>query len=477
MHKKIIWKFILSYILIGVLGFIFLSTAVSSLIQNVIVSYESRSMYREASAIAGDSSLLSYRSSSADEDIKSDRMTDLYNNLCRLALYQESEIWLVSSGGVIYLNTSAPLEKESQTEIPGFDPVALGSGYFTIGRFFDHFTEEHLSVMVPIASNLNIHGYVAVHMPMTRIISLREQILGIVDIVCLVTYLVFLSFFVILCFSVLRPLKKITRGTQEFANGNLSYSIPLKSQDELGQLAASLNYMSGRLSQSEEYQRKFLANVSHDFRSPLTSIKGFIEAILDGTIPPELQNHYLEVVLGETNRLTKLTNGILTLNTMDRGSDMLKITDFDINSVIRDTAATFEGICRSRQITFNLLLTGSTLMVSADREKIQQVIYNLVDNAVKFSNDNSSIDISTDIKHDKIYVSVKDHGIGIPSASINKIWDRFYKADASRGREKKGNGLGLSIVREILTMHNQNITVISTEGAGTEFVFTLAPAQ
>ena len=116
-------------------------------------------------------------------------------------------------------------------------------------------------------------------------------------------------------------------------------------------------------------------------------------------------------------------------------------------------------------------------LVSADRDKIQQVIYNLVDNAIKFSHDASEIDLDTDLRHDKVFVSIKDHGCGIPSGSINKIWERFYKTDASRGREKKGNGLGLSIVKEIINQHHQNITVISTEGVGTEFVFSLKPAD
>jgi signal transduction histidine kinase len=156
---------------------------------------------------------------------------------------------------------------------------------------------------------------------------------------------------------------------------------------------------------------------------------------------------------------------------------MLNITRFDINGVIRDTAATFEGICRPRQISIRLSLTEDELYVSADKEKIQQVIYNLVDNAIKFSRDNSYIEIRSDIRHSKVFISVRDHGIGIPRGSINKIWDRFYKTDASRGREKKGNGLGLSIVKEIINQHGQNITVISTEGVGTEFVFSLDAAE
>ena len=146
---------------------------------------------------------------------------------------------------------------------------------------------------------------------------------------------------------------------------------------------------------------------------------------------------------------------------------------FNINDTITQTAATFEGICSSRQIRLELLLSGHELYVRADMEQIQQVLYNLLDNAIKFSEDNSSIQIETSVKNDKAFVSVKDHGTGIPKDSLPKIWDRFYKIDASRGKDRKGTGLGLAIVKEIINAHNQHIDVVSTEGVGTEFIFTL----
>lgn len=164
---------------------------------------------------------------------------------------------------------------------------------------------------------------------------------------------------------------------------------------------------------------------------------------------------------------------MLTLNALDRKGQYLEITSFDINAVIKNTAAAFEGTCTSRRITIQLLLAAQTLYVSADIGKIQQVLYNLLDNALKFSGKDSTIYVETTEKHGKVSVSVKDTGAGIPSESIPKIWDRFYKTDASRGRDRKGTGLGLSIVKEIINAHNQNINVISTIGVGTEFIFTL----
>ena len=239
-----------------------------------------------------------------------------------------------------------------------------------------------------------------------------------------------------------------------------------------------MNYMANELDTLEEDQRKFISNVSHDFRSPLTSIKGYIEAMLDGTIPVELQDKYLNIILFETERLTKLTQGILDLNQFGRHRGiMLDLADFDINRMIKTTILTFEGTCEKKGITFDLVLTGQELFVHADMSKIQQVLYNLIDNATKFSHQNSAIKIETSIKNEKAFISVKDSGIGIPADSIKKIWERFYKTDLSRGKDKKGTGLGLAIVKEIIQAHNEHINVISTEGVGTEFIFTLPLSQ
>ena len=240
----------------------------------------------------------------------------------------------------------------------------------------------------------------------------------------------------------------------------------------MGYLAGTLNYMSGELNKLEEYQRNFIANVSHDFRSPLTSIKGYLEAIIDGTIPPEMYEKYLTRVISETERLTTLTQGMLTLNSLD-SKGYLSRSSFDINRVIKDTAASFEGTCGKKNINFELTFSDNIQMVYADLGKIQQVLYNLIDNAIKFSHPDSTIYIQTRIKNEKIFVSVKDTGIGIPKDSVKKVFDRFYKSDLSRGKDKKGTGLGLAIVKEIIQAHGENIDVVSTEGVGSEFIFSL----
>ncbi len=468
MKRTLTLKFLLSFAVMILLSFIYTSTLGSTLVEKNILQNSSTRIYQLAVSIANRQAQNYYRGGS--------ELPSLYDDLKAVAMAENAEIWLVDTSGSVILNTETAVTDEPET-IEGFDPISLGSSYYTVGDFFGCFESRTLSVMVPITYNLNLRGYVAVHVPYSSVIEERENLLFNFYILAGGIFLILAAALIFLLVLIYGPLRKITLGAKEYASGNLAYKIPVNNNDELGYLANTLNYMASELEKSGEFQRKFIANVSHDFRSPLTSIKGYVEAMLDGTIPVEMQERYLKIVLNETDRLHKLTEEMLTLNNLDNKGFLLNISKFDINKMIKDTAATFEGTCTSRKIQLELLLTEDTMLVSADMGRIQQVLYNLLDNAIKFSPPNSSIEIETTVRHDKLYISVRDHGVGIPADSLQKIWERFYKIDASRGKDKRGTGLGLSIVKEIILAHNQKIDVISTEGAGTEFIFTLNLVQ
>ena len=469
MKKYLYIKFVLAFFILGFIGFFTVALAGSSMAERHVESVYSNQLYREATDIASNRATKYYRETISPEDT--------YQNLCTVASYQDCSIWLISPQGEILMNTDEELYTEDYPVIEDFDPGTASGSYYQVGNFFNEFSQEQLSVMVPVTLNMSVNGYVAIHLPMSVIYEQRDDILNIIYIVFFVFLAILAAIIPVFSFMIYRPLKKIIQGADAFASGNLKYNIPLDMEDELGYLALTLNYMSDELDMTGNYQKKFIANVSHDFRSPLTSIKGYTEAILDGTIPPELQEKYLKIVVFETDRLYKLTESLLTLNNLDQKGRHLDYSDFDINNVIKTTAATFEGTCRDRRISIELLLTGQTLFVHADMVQIQQVLYNLIDNAIKFSPEDSVIKIESSLKHETVFVSVKDMGCGIAKANLSKIWDRFYKIDSSRGKDRKGTGLGLSIVKEIINAHQQNINVISTEGVGTEFIFTLAKSQ
>ena len=331
-----------------------------------------------------------------------------------------------------------------------------------------------ITVIAPVTVGFSTRGYLLIHRPMAVIQQKLTNIMRPVYITLIMIYLLSFLIMIGIHFFVYRPLRSVTEGATQFASGNLNYEIPVHTQDEIGYLSASLNFMASHLRDMEDYQKKFIANVSHDFRSPLTSIKGYVEAIADGTIPPELQGKYLGIISAETDRLTDLTRDLLTLNEFDTQELLLNKESFDIQKMIKQTANTFEGICTKQHISIELLFLPKKAMVYADPHKIQQVLYNLLDNAIKFSEPDSPVTVEVTEKNEKYFISVKDTGCGIPKKDLSKIWERFYKTDQSRGKDKKGTGLGLSIVKEAIQAHDENINVVSTEGVGTEFIFSLS---
>lgn len=469
MRSTLYLKFILLYIILGFLSFFTVSALSSPLVTGYLEKDAAGTLYQSASLTSTD-----YLSKYFSEETS---ITDVYTQLKGMSSYLQATVWFVEKDGSMIASAHTKDVTSVPSSIKDFNPVEAGGSQYMTGTYHNYFNEEVITVITPVTQQFVTKGYLLIHKPYRAVNELKNFFIQRLLIMVLCVYL--FSFIILfgIHFFIYRPLRKITEAATQYASGNLDVVIPVNSQDEMGYLSASLNYMSAQLKDMEDYQKKFVANVSHDFRSPLTSIKGYVEAMADGTIPVEMQDKYLNIILFETERLTDLTKDLLTLNEFDTKHLLLDKTAFDIQQLIKDTAASFEGTCTEKRITIDLLFASRTLIVSADKRKIQQVLYNLLDNAIKFSEFDSSVTIETTERGEKAFISVKDNGIGIPRQSLNKIWERFYKTDLSRGKDKKGTGLGLSIVKEIIQAHNENINVISTEGVGTEFVFSLPKAK
>ena len=434
MTRSLYSKFILGYLIFGLLGFIAIATFSSKMTRDYLVQSKADALYDEANIIASSCSTM-YQGKRLDSE-------EVSTQIRALSHYLRAEIWVVNRQGTVVMDSLGG--SRVQSSINGFDPASIGNRSYTIGDYYGMFSGNVLSVSAPITGNYNTYGYVLIHLPISEINQSQNGILSILYITSAVLFGLSLIILLVFTQTVYLPLRKITVGANEYAAGNLDYRIDVKTHDEMGYLSDTLNYMSDELNKMEEYQKNFIANVSHDFRSPLTSIKGYLEAILDGTIPAEMYEKYLSRVISETERLHKLTESMLTLNSLDaRG--YLSRTNFDINRVIKDTAASFEGTCESKNVSFDLTFSDDIQMVFADLGKIQQVMYNLIDNAIKFSHHDSTIYIQASGRYEKIFVSVKDTGIGIPKDSLKKI----------------------------IQAHGENIDVVSTEGVGTEFIFSL----
>ncbi|MCI8796520.1 MAG: HAMP domain-containing protein [Dorea sp.] len=465
MRSTLYLKFVIVYILFGFLCIFSVATLTFNLTSAPLVEETAFSLYQEVNLIASN-----YLPPYFAEELEK---RDVYLQLSGMELQLEASIWFVDKDGKMISSAVSDDYPNAPFYIQDFDPVEISGRQYQIGRYHEYFDEDVITVMAPVVYGYTPRGYLIIHKYLDDLQDAQHILLRAASITVFLIYI--LSFVILLAFHyfVYRPLHNITEAAAQYASGNLEYEIPVYTEDEMGYLSASLNYMSSHLRDVKDYQKKFVANVSHDFRSPLTSIKGYVEAIADGTIPPESYEKYLKIILFETERLTDLTQDLLTLNEFDSENLILNKEIFDIHEMIKHVAASFEGTCKQKKISIDVLFASKHLNVNADKRKIQQALYNLLDNAIKFSDPDSVITIETTERGDKVYTSIKDEGIGIPRNSLNRIWERFYKSDLSRGKDKKGTGLGLAIVKEAIQAHGENVNVVSTEGVGTEFIFSL----
>lgn len=463
--KKTLWsRLIFCYLAAVVLVFIVLNTYGMSLLENKLKKDRTNQLFKEASLIESE-----YQGNFIDEDKTLDNLAAQFQSI---DTYLNIRVWIVNREGDIIAD-SANIQHTPDVNLKELDPGFLDRPISEDTVFTELLPEPMLSVIQEVNYNFQLRGYIVLHSPMREIYNQVNIYLDVINICFLIFFPMLLLMFLYIYYITAKPMKHLMKAAMEYSSGHYAYRLNVKGLSEYRELGAAVSYMADELSKLDDYQKKFVANISHDFRSPLTSIKGYAEAILDGTIPQDMQEKYLNIILFETERLNKLTSSLLELNSFETHGALLDIVSFDMNHIIKKTAESFEGACRDKKITLNLVFSSRETYVDADVGKIQQVLYNLIDNAIKFSHSNSKIKVSTEEKGDKIFVSIKDYGIGIPRDSIKKIWDRFYKTDASRGKDKKGTGLGLSITKEIIQAHNENINVISTEGVGTEFIFSL----
>ncbi len=276
--------------------------------------------------------------------------------------------------------------------------------------------------------------------------------------------------------NLLSPLRDMSKATKAYAKGDFSYRVRVRGGGELESLLKAFNQMAGELALHESTRRSFVANVSHELKTPMTTIGGFIDGILDGTIPPEKQNYYLEIVSNETKRLSRLVVSMLNLSKIEAGELSLNPTDFNICNDIFNVMVSFEQQIEQKNIEILGLDMLEPTFVNADEDMIHQVIYNLVDNAVKFTDGGQITVYVTRENSNFIKVGIRNTGDGIPSEELSRIFERFYKVDKSRSFDTKSTGLGLYIVKTIVEMHGGKVIASSVEGEYTQFDFTLPVA-
>lgn len=326
---------------------------------------------------------------------------------------------------------------------------------------------------IPVEINGEIQGGLFINLPMVPVKEtvdiLKKQLLYI-TIILLVTAVI-LSFLLSRTFT--RPIRDIIKVTMEMASGNLTARIKSRQGDEIGRLGETINYLGEELSKVEQLRKDLIANISHELRTPLSLIKGYAETIKDisGNLPEKREKH-LDIIIDESNRLSSMVQEILDFSQMEAGYANLNVDKFKINDTLKRIFKRFEILSEKRGIEFVLNVQGEAY-VNADEVKIEQVLYNLANNALNHCQEDGRVTLYMAEQQDTVRVEVIDTGEGIQESEIPHIWDRFYKSDKSGNRKKSGTGLGLAIVKTILTAHNSRYGVESKEGLGTKFWFEL----
>lgn len=342
-------------------------------------------------------------------------------------------------------------------------------------RIVDPFKGTIFTVAVPWVQEGVVLGAVFIHTSAQHIEAEYRGIMAQMFIGFALASMLALLSAVFYTRAIVKPLKVITGAAEAMSRGNFNKRAEVTGVDEVRQLAGAFNVMAEKLGQVEENRREFVANVSHELRSPVTSIHGFVEGMLDGTVPASEHEKYLRIVGDETNRLKKLIADLLQLSRMDEGAEELTLTNYDINESIRRALIGRMNDIEHKKLSIHLEFQADPCMVKADKDRIAQVIYNLIDNAVKFVSEEGNLTIRTSLVHDRVSVIVENDGMPILETDRPHVFERFYKADKAH-TSGKGTGLGLSICKRIIEMHGQDIRLLPSD-AGAAFMFTLQAGE
>lgn len=471
MRKSIYFRNFLLTAGLVIFSFSILGTAFVSLSYQVIISEKRETMSRNASEIVRSASAYAVGGNLWDLNLRM--------SITSVAKTTDTHIFIADADGMVVSCSDMALFCPHIGEgIPSSIIETVNStGQLNVISDLGGFYPDTVYVVgIPITEEASgtVMGYVFVSTNASSMTALWRSFAQIFLFVSFVVLMLSLFLSLISSKRQAKPLNEMAAATRRFAHGEFSARVePTGRDDEIGQLTADFNAMADSLEKSENLRREFIANISHELKTPMTTITGFTDGILDGTIPPEKERQYLQVISVETKRLSRLVRRMLDISRLSSAvPDESGKDRFDISEVVRRTLLSLEKKITDKGLDVEADLPEKLMMVHGDADSITQVVYNLLDNAIKFSDRNSVISLRVWRKGEKAYVSVKNTGDIIEPEELPLIFDRFHKTDRSRGMDKDGVGLGLYIVKTILNTHGEDIKVRSADRE-TEFVFTL----
>ena len=470
MFKKSIFSQTFFYTVFVVLfSFLVMGTLMYSMLGNYLLQSKEDSLTEVAESLSDFTVKLARHNVSYPKD-------NYQMNVDALSVSSESFIVVLDSHGKVIVTTSGYEAANIRKEY--YENVINGQSVRFTDTFGGLFNTTTLTIGLPIRYENAILGAVFVSVPVPEINQVRYGIIQIFFFSASLVLAVALVVMYTLSLRITRPLKVLNNAAKAIAQGHWEQRVTIAEQNEIGELGDAFNKMADSIQQLENMRSSFVANISHDLRTPMTTITGFVEGILDGTIPPEKEKQYLSIVLDETKRLSRLVTDLLDLTKLEQGSFKFENKEFDINETIRLSVIKLEKRIMEKDIHLSIGFQTDNLRVFADRDAIQRVITNLMDNAIKFTDEGGFIDIRTGLSDkNKVFVSIQNSGIGIEEQDLKHIFDRFYKTDKSRSLDKNGAGLGLFIVKSIMMAHGENVWAESQPGEFTRFSFTLPPAS
>ena len=412
-----------------------------------------------------------------DFDLKTDD-EGVYYILSNLADVSETDVFITDSGGVIRMCGCAVRGADGGCEHLGTQiPKNLieksadspANELTTAGIYHDPHYVKIASAKISGSES----GYVIITTPAAMFKNLMLRLSKVYLFVAIAPVLLMFFALYVMTYRLTRPLKLMSDAAKAMARGDFSKRIPVTSDDEIGELAVSFNQMTNSLSQLEGMRKSFIANVSHELKTPMTTIGGFIDGIIDGTIEPDQQKYYLGIVSDEVKRLSRLVQSMLSLSRLESGEFSINPSSFDFCELLLNVVLSQEQRIEKQRININGLDSIGSVTVNADRDLIYQVIYNLVDNAIKFCDEGGTVSFVLRSDGKRMIFSISNTGKGIPPEALPMVFERFYKVDKSRSANKNSTGLGLHIAKTIIKNHGGMITVSSRENEFTCFEITL----
>lgn len=407
---------------------------------------------------------------------------DLYTTLNSISGVAKSDIFIAdNSGKIVACGCDEWKEAEGcphsriTIEKQELDNILNSAESFHLGNLNIYKNPHYISVRRIANPDGEPYGTVFAAAPVSLVSNLLSTVTKLFLASALLPLILMFLFIYAMTYRLTKPLKLMSQASKAMAKGDFSKRIPVMSDDEIGELSASFNMMTNSLSQLEGMRKSFVANVSHELKTPMTTISGFIDGILDGTIEADKQEYYLNIVSSEVKRLSRLVESMLSMSKLESGEFKLQPELFDFSQLVCSIVLSQEQRIEKQKLKIEGLDRLPNISVNADRDLIHQVIYNLVDNAIKFSGVEGEISFYLTKEGKNLSFTIKNTGEPIPQKDLPFIFERFYKVDKSRSAAKNSTGLGLYIVKTIITAHSGTISVASKENY-TAFKITLPTA-